>query len=94
MGVAGILERVVRTTSRDEGDVTRVGSCSSPRSSQAGDYNSVIHDPEVQLYYRQDPNNILAPPCSARKVGDFAFRFWGIRSRLSKLPLRLLVHLL
>ena len=34
MGVARILERVVRTTSRDVVDVTRVTACSSPRSSQ------------------------------------------------------------
>ena len=56
MGGTRILDRVVQTMSRDEGDVTRV---------TAGHYvlckqEMKIHIPEVQLHYRQNPQDILA----------------------------------
>ena len=54
MGVARILVRVVQTTSCDEADVTRLTACHYIRCKP----EMTIHDPEVQLHYRQDPQDI------------------------------------
>ena len=56
MGVARILDRVVQTMSRDEGDVTRVTACHYVLCKQG----MKIHNPEVQFHYCKDPQDILA----------------------------------
>ena len=92
MGVARILEHVVRTTSGYKGNVTRVIVCSYPHSSQHTPY---VASRSSTSLHRQDPLDILArprhrwfPPCSAEKVGDFAYRRRRICCRLLTLPLQ------
>ena len=51
MGVARVLKRVVQTTSQ-ESQLVCHHVCRK--------MEMTVHDPEIQLHYRQDPHDILA----------------------------------
>ena len=91
MGVGRILERVVRTTSLDRGDVIMVTACSSRHSLHIAMVASRRrHDPEVQFHYidrlppRSARHTSSTTPCiigfrrvPLETVGDFAFAVGG-----------------
>ena len=59
----GFGRDIIRLTSRDNGDVTRITACLSPHSSQVYIHvcckqEKTIHDPEVLPHAHQDPLDI------------------------------------